>query len=96
MLKLIIKILKKINFIPYIIIPKGDYCYRYKFIFLNKKQKHRFPMIKSCRYWGWDKRYPLEDVGYCKYLKIGDKDKNSQGLLFDQIKECGINEYKEF
>ena len=48
--------------------------------------------VRNCSFWCKDKRYPSEDVGYCKYLGVGDMDENSGGLLFDQIKECGVKE----
>ena len=50
---------------------------------------------RTCPYWCWDKRYPDERVGYCKLMKCGDLDGNGVGLLFDQIKECGVNDYDQ-
>ena len=75
-----------------IVVPKGDYCYKLKKIKYDKERSLPFMQIKTCPYWTFDKRYLDEGVGYCKYLKVGDKDENSQGLLWDQVKECGINE----
>lgn len=74
-----------------IFIPKGDYCYKIRKIVYRKDG---MPILKTrrCPYWCWDEKYPEEEVGYCKLLGYGDMDGNG-GLLFDQIKECGINEY---
>ena len=88
---------EKIKFIyTWIVVPKGDYCYKLKKVIYDK-QTNGMPVlkIKKCPYWCWDERYPDEEIGYCKYLGIGDKDKSSSsGLLFDQIKECGIKYYE--
>ena len=97
MLKTVIKYLKnKIKTIyVWYFIPKGSYCYK----IIEIDRNHRadgLPImkVKRCPYWCWDKRYPGEDVGYCKYLGIGDKDENGSGLLWDQIKECGVNDHE--
>lgn len=37
---------------------------------------------------------PEQENGYCSYLQKGDWDL-SLGLLWDQVKECGINEEPE-
>ena len=63
-----------------IIIPKGCYCYDANGV---------------CPYWHKDARHEEQDNGYCSYLKRGDWDDNSSGLLWDQVKECNINEYTE-
>jgi hypothetical protein len=49
---------------------------------------------RRCPYWCWDERYPDDEVGYCKHLKSGDRDEDGVGLLWDQVKECGVNEYE--
>ena len=59
-------------------IPKGLYCYGYNGIL--------------CPYWKINKNKPEQLNGYCEYLKIGDWMEDSIGLLWDQVKECGINE----
>jgi hypothetical protein len=61
------------------IIPKGIYCY-------DKK---------ICPFWDiqeYNARGTAE-AGYCHYLGYGDNDCEYVSLLFDQCKECGINEY---
>ena len=61
------------------LIPKGVYCYTQK----NDK-------LYVCPYWSINKRRPYQDNGYCSFLKQGDW-MVGFGLLWDQIKECGIN-----
>jgi hypothetical protein len=78
-----------------VVIPKGDYCYKLKKVVYSKELELPIFKVRKCPYWCWDKRYPSEDVGYCKYLGEGDRDDGGGGLLFDQIKECEINHFKE-
>jgi hypothetical protein len=33
--------------------------------------------------------------GYCKFLRAGDWQKDGTFLLWEQLKECGVNEYTE-
>lgn len=63
-------------------IPFGPYCYTY-----DDKGKY----IK-CPYWGIDESHIPQDNGYCSYMEKGDWDDDSWSLLWDQIKECGINQ----
>jgi len=60
-------------------IPIGPYCYN----------------NKICPYW-----YRAEDgvdqaYGYCSYLHKGDWMKDGTMLLWDQVKECGVNDDNE-
>lgn len=57
-------------------IPKGDYCY-------DKNG--------TCRFWSLDKNRFTQENGYCSYLSKGDWDFQGTGLLWDMVKECGIN-----
>ena len=59
------------------LIPKGNYCYG--------KTK--------CPFWDVIEEFPDQDNGYCHYLKSGDMQGKGIGLLWDQCKECGVNEY---
>jgi hypothetical protein len=57
-------------------IPQGLYCY---------DENGR------CPWWSVNLRYPKQNNGYCSYLEKGDWMDNF-GLLWDQVKECGVNE----
>lgn len=74
------------NLIAYIRIPKGDYCYK-AIGFSNHRYK-----IKLCPYWSRRTDKPYQLSGYCKYLKVGDWEHEGIGLLWDQVKQCGIKE----
>jgi len=63
------------------VIPKGPYCYTYK----NGK-------YYCCPYWDMDETKPEQDNGYCSFLEIGDWEEGGSGLLWDQCKECGVND----
>jgi hypothetical protein len=78
-----------------IVIPRGDYCYKMKKLVVPKDGSKPYLKTRNCPYWCWDEEYPDGRVGYCKLLKVSDMDEDSCGLLFDQIKECGVNEYDE-
>lgn len=68
-------------------IPHGNYCY-VPIGWQGCKYK-----ISPCPYWSKDPSKPEQQNGYCSYLGYGDwhEDKGF-GLLWDQVKECGINE----
>lgn len=65
-------------------IPHGTYCY----------ESDGKGGIHTCRFWTRNKDYPPQENGYCAYLELGDWDMEG-GLLWDQCKECGINEFSE-
>jgi len=58
-------------------IPYGVYCYD----------------DKVCPYWYYNKEQPPQMTGGCTYLNTGDWEEGGTMLLFDQVKECGVNEY---
>jgi hypothetical protein len=60
-------------------IPKGIYCYDENGI---------------CPYWKRCLDIEKQQNGYCEYLEKGDWEMDF-GLLWDQVKECGINEDDE-
>lgn len=64
------------------VIPVGLYCYKIKSI---DKSTGRLS-IDTCPYWD-----NIEEHGYCHYMECGDGDEDGTILLFDQVKECGIN-----
>lgn len=58
-------------------IPEGMYCYDGDY---------------CCPYWSMRDDKPEQDNGYCSFLKTGDWEHPGVGLLWDQVKECGVNE----
>lgn len=66
------------------LIPEGNYCYTY----VDGK-------FKYCPFWDKFEQMPTQDNGYCHYLKSGDWQHKGLGLLWDQCKDCGVNEYQK-
>jgi hypothetical protein len=72
------------------LIPKGLYCYN-PLEYPNKQNGYKFK-IKRCPYWSINDKQHSQDNGFCSYLNKGDWEENGTSLLWDQVKECGINE----
>lgn len=80
------------------IIPHGDYCYRVTAVAAGADG---VPSLKTdrCPYWKGRKDRPEQRFGYCRLLKVGDYTQGrtpdgkprATSLLWDQVKECGIN-----
>lgn len=64
------------------VIPLGLYCYS------RDDEGKR----KACPYWSIDPTHEKQDNGYCSYLEKGDWSSLGWGLLWDQVKECEVNE----
>ena len=58
-------------------IPNGIYCYDENGV---------------CPFWGIDKTKPEQENGYCVFIPLNDWESEGFPLLWDQVKECGINE----
>lgn len=71
------------------VIPPGQYCYSYT----GEANAHGTPKRKLCPYWSFDPTKPKQENGSCSFLNINDWDEPKMGhpLLWDSIKECGIN-----
>lgn len=68
------------------VIPAGQYCYS---IISTKDGKLR---TASCPYWSINHNYEYQNNGYCSFLDTGDwNEVSSFGLLWDQVKLCGLN-----
>jgi hypothetical protein len=71
------------------LIPEGNYCY--KTILVDEIGNQ---IIKPCPFWDKFMTFPKQNNGYCHLLKEGDW-QGGLGLLWDQSKCCGVNEYKD-
>lgn len=70
------------------VIPKGIYCYTTKYGFNGRGT--------PCPFWELREDKPHQENGYCHYMQIGDWMDKGPWLLWDQVKECGVNEdYEE-
>jgi hypothetical protein len=65
-------------------IPEGPYCY-------TRVDGKRV----NCPYWGRDLSRDEQESGFCTFLDIRDWDGHCVPLLWDGIKECGINNFHE-
>lgn len=59
-------------------IPEGIYCY--------------FDETKICPFWDSVHNFPEQSNGYCHFLGEGDWQAKGFSLLWDQVKECRVNE----
>lgn len=69
------------------LIPKGNYCYTITSIDSLTNEQYR----AVCPYWQYKEQHGIMGI-YCAYLKIGTVNRNFNFLLWDQIKECKVNE----
>ena len=72
-------------------IPTGSYCYRRGPTYTNK-DGHTIPSVIPCPFWAADPNKPDQQYGYCAHLKAGDWEEDGTLLLWDQCKECGVND----
>lgn len=81
------------------VIPSGPYCYGIVENTLVKTDEG-IPYIDSggfiktnpCPYWSINARKPYQSNGYCNFLEEGDWQHGGFGILWDQVKCCGIND----
>jgi hypothetical protein len=72
------------------IIPDNpSYCY--KSIRQSKDNPDIFPITELCPYWRIAVDKPKTLDGYCLFLEEGDWQEDGTMALFDQLKNCGIN-----
>lgn len=79
------------------VVPQGLYCYTPKgpmqpVTLADGTEALRMP-TRSCPYWKRRGDKPAQRNGYCRLMKCGDFTAGGRGtmLLWDQVKECGIN-----
>lgn len=81
------------------VIPQGPYCYTIDANRETPGTNGAIP-ITLCRHWKRRTDWPRQGDGYCRLLKCGDSTpgRDAEGrpratfLLWDQVKECGIND----
>lgn len=85
------------------VIPNGAYCYRHTDrkvecaeMFIDGQwqpvKPYKIPEIQMCPYWSSRADKPDQNNGFCAYLGFGDWEEEGMTLLWDQVKECGVNE----
>lgn len=76
-------------------IPEGNYCYIIDKSRMPPKEPDFSLPIIYCPFWDSNENQLHQSNGYCHLLKLGDWMKEASGLLWDQLKECTINELDE-
>lgn len=71
-------------------IPVGSYCYTIKAVAPDGTIS-----TDVCPYWSKRNDKPDQMNGHCSFLNRGDWDESipGVGLLWDMVKECGINDH---
>ena len=88
--------LKKI--INKILIPKNTpYCYKLRKGKRNKGSWLDGYKVKPCPYWKQlkEKDEYGNNICYCKLLKQKSEYQDPFNLIWDMVKECGVNDYEE-
>tara|TARA_R110000851_G_scaffold60415_6_gene139477 strand:+ start:3256 stop:3576 length:321 start_codon:yes stop_codon:yes gene_type:complete len=67
-----------------------SYCYQS--CTRSKDNPSVFPITELCPYWRVASDKPETLRGYCLFLKKGDWEEDGTMALFDQLKNCGIND----
>lgn len=67
------------------VIPKGAYCYE------RVDTGDGVYYYRHCPYWTIDKSKPYQANGHCLLLDLKDWEADGVSLIWDQVKECGIN-----
>ena len=65
------------------VIPRGHYCY--------SGSAGPDGNFKPCPFWSSLPNRPQMESGYCSLLELDDRQLGT-GLLWDQVKECGIRQ----
>jgi hypothetical protein len=73
------------------VIPVGPYCYTLVEIVQGDPAVPAVIRTRPCPYWGL-REIEGSKYGYCAHLKTGDWEDDGTLLLFDQVKECGLND----
>lgn len=74
------------------VIPQGCYCYTPLGVEPGENGAPPRLKIKLCPYWARHPEQREQEDGYCAKLKSGDWEEEGTFLLWDQCKECGIND----
>jgi hypothetical protein len=75
------------------IIPKGCYCYTPQ-AGADPLQNGRMPIV-SCPFWASNPDAEEQMNGYCALIGAGDWEEGGTMLLWDMVKECGLNDEME-
>ena len=77
------------------LISHGSYCYEQTVNVIPSKYHKNVRLWRACPYARNKLTAGEQNFGYCIYLDKGDFDEYGTSLLWDQCKECGINDDEE-
>lgn len=81
------------------VVPHGPYCYESTGQMVTRTMENgqtvQVPENRVCPHWKWRKDKPYQRNGYCRLLKAGDWQREGTFLLWDSVKECGINHHED-
>lgn len=75
------------------LIPQGLYCYQPGQVVTDQNGMPQMK-VELCPYWAIDPNKMDQQNGYCALIKATQDEGDDDGLslLWDQVKECGIND----
>lgn len=77
------------------VVPHGMYCYEQTGPFAERKAADGSTVLamptRTCPHWTLNGHKRDQENGYCRLMKKGDWMHLGPWLLWDQVKECGIN-----
>lgn len=76
------------------LVPEGLYCYHH--LEPNPFNPMRVHVVGRCPFWVNFPPREEQGCGYCILLQKGDWGENGTMLLWDLVKECGINDDIDF
>lgn len=77
------------------VVPHGAYCYAATGPMASRAGPdgtHSVSMpVATCPHWSTNGRKRDRQDGYCRLMRVGDWMGRGASLLWDQVKECGVN-----
>lgn len=77
------------------VVPQGLYCYGQTGPFQEMTRRDGSVIMamptRRCPHWTINGHKRDQESGYCRLMKKGDWMRDGPSLLWDQVKECGIN-----
>ena len=106
--KIDITVIEKVENPDEALVPQGPYCYAHTgntrlvshyFDGNGNKQEattpYEMPELVYCPYFRIHPEKDEQENGYCALMGIGDWESEHMSLLWDSVKECGINDEDE-
>lgn len=76
---------------PEALVPEGAYCYSRTALPPGTGDTPPRPGTRPCPFWARNPAKGHQQDGYCALMGSGDWEEDGLSLLWDQVKECGVN-----